>query len=531
MNRSKLKTDWNSCFFGYAAPERFSRILPFLTCLAIVLASGCLHPHPPTDPEDRTTRDYSYVIAIPALDEDSIRITFTTNRETDFLLPFHYFDNPVDLCEGPTIRDLVVTDATGEDVAFGTDSVTAGPVTTYRLLLPDDIDYPVTMEYHLDLSVVHPDSTRLTLPEVHITNESLLLFGAHMFILPDIGSSRTELWRSPCPVEIHVSVADAIPLYGIPGSTFTCNTLYELLFIQLSAGQQPLSTGHGGGVDFVFINNADTTYPVSVIDSLSQQFSRILDTLATSFGTFTGEPYTVGFLPTWGGLEGSFSFMAGVPSNNIGSSFPEILAHEALHHFIGIRCGEFDDPWWKESAATYLSLMTMIRMQFYHPADIKKRMTTRFIYADTTLFQHALSDPWLRENMFTDLVHGIVYERGAQVMMLLDVAIRLGSENRSSLLTVTAELCRMFEGGAFHRSDFLAALEKSGMNNVTDFFERYVDDPLGCPDSLTLNAAFAKLDSLSGYSDRSGFSDPAAARADVVTVPSVQRHEHVPPKQ
>ena len=472
-------------------------LFSLLACIVTLAVTGCLYQ--PVEPKQSSSADYFYSIAIPALREDSILITFTASRGSRFLLPFHYFDNPIDLCDSPTVQGLMIIDARGQIVHFGIDSAVTGQVTQHIITLPDDIEYPVTMEYHLDLSVIHPDSTRLTLPEVHIRDGSLFLLGAHTFILPQISETLSDLWRKPCRTEIHLDVAGSIHLYGIPGYSFSCNTLYELLFLQLSGGYPPVATGHGGGVDFVFINNADTTYPVSVTDSLSEQFSRILDTLAVSFGPFSGTPYTVGFLGAWGGLEGSFGFMAGVPLNVIGSSFPEILAHEALHHFIGIRCGEFDDPWWKESAATYLGLQTTIRLKFYDPAYFRKRMTAPFIYADTARFQHALSDPWLRENLFTDLVHGIVYERGAQVMMMLDAAIRLGSKNRQSLLTVTAELCKTFSGGAFHRDDFLVALERAGMAGPHDFFEKYVDDPYSVPDSTTLLGAFSVIDSLEEY--------------------------------
>ncbi len=476
---------------------RLTGLYALIAGLLVLFSCGCLNH--PTEPDHTPAADYTYTIYVPALQEDSVRITCTVTKGTRFLLPFHYFDNPVDLCDGPTVRDLTIIDANGENVAFGADTVASIPVPHYGITLPEGTAYPVSMEYKLDLSVVHPDSTRLSLPQVHIRNGSLFLLGAHIFIIPEISSSLPDLWRRSCRSEVRVEAAKTIPLYGTGGSSFSCNTLYELLFIQLSGGQTPVASGRGGGVDFVFINSSDTTYPVAVIDSLSDLFARILDTLSTSFGPFDGAPYTVGFLKTWGGLEGCFGFMAGVPSSNIGSSFPEILAHEALHHFIGVRCGDYDDPWWKESAASYLGLETMIRLQFYAPEYLKKRMTTPFLYGDTARFQHALSDPWLRENMFAESVHGIVYERGAQVMMLLDAAIRLGSENRSSLLSVTAELCRTFEGGAFHRTDFLAALERTGMSGVEDFFARYVDDPFTVPDSLTLDAAFSKLDSLAGY--------------------------------
>ena len=453
----------------------------------------------PVEPQRHTPSYAEYSIAIPVLDQDSIAIACTFSNGTRFILPCHFFDNPVDSLSGTTVRDLHITDGSGEPVDFQSDSGMIGPVMNRKIVLPAATEYPVTIRYRLDLSVIHRDSSARIMPRVYIGNGSMYLPGSYFLILPELSTSLAGLWRSPYESRVFIEPGAGLTIYGIPGQTFTCSTLYELLFIQLSAGRDVAGSGYGGGVHFVFLDFLGKTYPSSTIDSVITLFSGILDQIASVYGPFSGDPYTIGFHNIRGGVEGTFGFDVGEPASGPDSRFAEILAHEALHYFIGIRCGDYVDPWWKESAATYLGLETMVRLKFYSNGFFKARMTAPFIYADTLRFQHALSDPWLRVNMFHQSLHALVYERGAQVMMLLDVKVRRGSENRYTLHDVIADLCRNFSGRAFSREDFIDALERYGAGDVPAFFTAYVDNRFPVLDSAVLNRAYSQLDSLAGY--------------------------------
>ena len=123
-------------------------------------------------------------------------------------------------------------------------------------------------------------------------------------------------------------------------------------------------------------------------------------------------------------------------------------------------------------------------------------MTKRFDLADTLRFQRPLSDQWLRSHLFPDRLHALVYGRGAQVMMLLDVRIRIGSDNRSTLNQVTADLCKRFAGSAFRRSDLLSTLERYGAPEAPTLFAAYVDSPDSVMSAEMLVTTFEQLDSL-----------------------------------
>lgn len=452
----------------------------------------------PTRPEPVETNG-SYTITIPALHRDSIRFAYTVSGGKRFILPFHFFDNPVDSIKGDLVNELMITDSAGSVVDADSGRSFIGPVENKILELPDGVTYPVTFSYRFNPSAVRRDTIDKMMPLVHVNDTSLFLIGAYCFIIPELGSSITGLWRTPQPATVALSHPDAIPVYGAPAESFTVPNIYNLLFLQLSAGCSPLVNGSGGGVQFVLVDFTGGSYAPGLLDSVSTLFSSILDRISSSYGQFSGAPYAVSIHNIWGGLEGTCGFAVTGPVSTPDSRFGEILAHEALHHFIGIRCGEYDDLWWKESATTYLGLELMVRKGFYNKAYFRQRMTTPFIYADTARFQRALSDPWLRGNMFPETLYGLVYERGAQVMMLLDVRIRTATDNSVTLFEVMGELCRRYSGGAFDRNGLLALLESYGVSDVSDFFAAYIDNSNPSMPEELLTAAFDELENLAWY--------------------------------
>ncbi|MBN1576140.1 MAG: hypothetical protein JW913_06300 [Chitinispirillaceae bacterium] len=472
------------------------RQLFIFTSALLLLLTSCTHL--PTEPQKTANADH-YAITIPALYQDSIQFSYTASSGSRFILPYHFFDNPLESLSGPLVSGLSVIDADGVTLDTLCETEQIGPIANRIVILPDGAVFPVTFRYRLDLSVLHHDSAAKMMPAVHIRDGSLFLIGAYCFILPHLGTSLTGLWRTGHPVTVTVEASPGITPFGIPSRSYTCANLYELLFLQLSAGHAPIAGGHGGGTDFVFIDYLNKSYPPGQFDSLALLFGTILNDIASRYGPFAGAPYTVGIHNIWGGLEGSYGFAIGEPAEGPGSRFGEILAHEALHYFIGIHCGEYDDQWWKESAATYLGLETAVRLGCYEKEFFRKSMTTRFDLADTLRFQHPLSDPWLRSHLFPDTLHALVYGRGAQVMMLLDVCTRIGSDNRSTLHHVTADLCRRFSGSAFGRMEFISTLRRYGAVDAPALFSAYVDTPDSVMSAEMLKTTFGKLDSLAPY--------------------------------
>jgi hypothetical protein len=473
------------------------KILPLLVPLLSLLPFGCGEVGP-TRPGPVETNGV-FTITIPALHRDSVRFSYTVQGGKRFILPFHFFDNPGDSIRGDLATDIMIIDSTGTVVDADSSRAFIGPIENNIIELPGNVVYPVTFSYRFNPSAVRRDTIDKMMPLVHVNDTSLFLIGAYCFIIPELSASLTGLWRTPQPTTVVLAHPDALPVYGVPAESFTVPNIYNLLFLQLSSGRTPLANGSGGGVQFVFLDFTGASRAPGLLDSVTTLFSGILDRISPSYGEFSGAPYAVSIHNIWGGLEGTCGFAVTEPVSTPDSRFGEILAHEALHHFIGIRCGEYDDQWWKESAATYLGLELMVRTGFYNKAYFRQRMTTPFIYADTARFQRALSDPWLRENMFPQILYGLVYELGAQVMMLLDVRIRTATNNSFTLFEVMGELCRRYNGGAFDRSALLALLEIYGVNDASDFFAAYIDNSNPSMPEEVLTAAFDELEKLAGY--------------------------------
>ena len=452
----------------------------------------------PTEPEARVSRE-AYTITVSALHRDSIEFSYTVNGGTRFILPYHYFDNPLDTPNGVLIRNLSVIDANGSPVDTLCEIRPVGPIDNRIVILPGTPAYPVTFRYLLDWSVLQYDTGYISMPRIHVDESSLFLIGAYCFIIPEFSTSLLNLWRDNHPVDVTVAAPPDLTIYGIPSGTFSCPNLYNLLFLQLSSGPQPVACGHGGGVDFCFVDLFGFTFAASLVDSMTGMFTAILDDIAQSYGSFSGAPYTVSIHNIKGGLEGTYGFAIRNPLYGQRIRLSEILAHEALHHFIGIRCGEYEDLWWKEAAATYLGLETAVRLGYFPADQFYARMTSKFVYADTARFQRSLADPQLRWELFPQALHSLVYERGAQIMMLLDAAVRTGSDNRYTLHHVMADLCRRFSGGGFFRSDFIAALERYGADSASTLFAAYVDRPDSLPPLNLLDRTFNRLDSLAGF--------------------------------
>ena len=461
-----------------------------------LLAASCTRT--PVQPEQANDGE-RYTISLSALHPDSLIFSYTVTSGTRFILPFHYFDNPLDLPDGSLIKNLRITDGSDAPVMRARITEQIGPIQNQIVILPTEVIHPVTFTWRVDPSVLNHDPETGHIPGILLNDSSMLMIGAYCFIIPELSTSLTTLWRTPHPVSVSVSTPLSLPIYGIPSSTFSCPNLYTLLFLQFSAGPPPVASGHGGGVDFVFIDLHGYTFTGTLLDSVSTMFATILDDIALRYGPFSGDPYTVSFSNIHGGLEGTFGFTVRDPAPGRESRFGEILAHEALHHFIGIRCGEYDDLWWKEAGAAYLGLETATRLGYYPPDLFHARITKRFSFADTLRFHRTLSDPLLRPQLFPDMLYSLVYERGAQIMMLLDVAVRTGSDNRFTLHHVMADLCSRFSGSAFTRGDFIETLGRYGATDAAALFATYVDRGDTLPTPELLDRTFNRLDSLGGY--------------------------------
>lgn len=468
----------------------FGSLCTALDCVNIASSSN------PLDPELEDREYLNYEITIKSFDKDSTEFRLSSNKYTQFILPYHFFDNPVNIIEGPIIKDLRIIDFDGKQIGYSKRTEKIGPIDNTVITLTGDIKQPVTFSYKINPDAIKVDST-LGLDAYDLTDSTLFLLGNAAFILPFTTVDLVPLWRNQHNISVDVHCKPGIPLYGVPTSgSFTCKNIYELIFCQIYAGKKPFLQGYGGGVPFSFLNNSNGTLPEDQYGAISSSFSDILDAIYRTYGVFNDDMLTVSLASIGGGLEGTYSFTQIGPADK---NFYYVLAHEALHQFVGIRCGEYDDPWWKEGGTSYLSYLIAVRLNLVKKEDFRATITKKFAFGDSTGFEIALSDQWLRTNMFPSGRFGIVYDKGSQVMMLLDYETRIASKNRYSIEDVSAYLVKRFDGGAFHRSDFLNAFSKFGAPDVGTIFKVYVDSAGVSPSDSLLEFTFDKLDSLGAF--------------------------------
>jgi predicted metalloprotease with PDZ domain len=204
------------------------------------------------------------------------------------------------------------------------------------------------------------------------------------------------------------------------------------------------------------------------------------------------------------GMEGLFSFyMANWSYAELFYTFRPVIAHEALHAWIGIRTGDLDDPWWKEGTASYLG--RVLGANIGSPKDSLRPQLVKDLSANPMVNGKAMSDPYVRRYLYDRdpdvncLV--LVYDKGAQACMILDKMIRLATNNASTLFSKTGNLCTRYDHSAFSRSQFKALLEENTSLDFSGFFDTYIDRA-GAIDTAVLSGAWHFLDSCGAFSTK-----------------------------
>lgn len=475
----------------------FSKKICYLIIFLIVaLTLNCTDTLSIKESAGENDHKLSYQVIIDGFSTDSIIFKLVSDEYTDFILPYHYADNPMHNLDSTITNDIEIIDCNGNIVPYTCSRKTFGLAENTVIHIDNSVNQPVTISYRVNDRAVS-SGNRINNDALALSDSTFTCLGNAVFIIPLISYDLTTLWRTGVSINVNVENGTSFPVFGIPSSgRYTCDNIYELLFNQLYVGQKPIIEGYGGSVKFAFLNFSLTPVPEDSFSSIRSNFSSILDAIYNIYGPFNNDMLTVSLDSVGGGLEGTYSFTQLLPSS---PSFYYVLSHEALHQFIGIRCGEYDDPWWKEGATTYLSYLIAVRLGLCNMEDFRKTMTVKYSPSDSSYSYKALSDSWWRANMFSTNMFDIIYTKGAQVMMLFDLATRTASDNRYSIEDVSADLIRQFDGKAFHRSDFYEAFRQHGNPDVNRIFRDYIDLSDNNPSDSLLDAAFSRLDSLGAF--------------------------------
>ncbi len=463
----------------------------------------------PSKPDELPDISLEYSVSIPSMPIDTVHVSCTIREAADrasitMLVPPIYADNPLLEQESNNFHNVLITDSDQNILSHTTDTLIYGifkncyitfPVTS----IPITIEYDVTFNYES-----HP-----TMPVPHIGSSDGYLQGLYVFAVPFTASDMVDIWRSQYDMLVSYSLGSGVNLYGDPVTNASFDNPYELLFSTsalLSSSivqNQILFEGTAQGQPFRFVNvSTSTTFTQSLLDSVKTNFIAILDDILPSFGTIGTDPFTIiTGINDKIGLEGMYAFCLRNPKSGSSNALNMTMAHEMSHSWVGVRVGEYDDPWWKEGTATYLGLLIPKRNGLCSKEYIQETLLDTLGYVPA-VDKYALSDRAIRPIIFTspDNVATLVYRKGAQVSMLLDRYIRVVSGNTTTFDKILGAFVQQFDGACFHRNEYISFLNNHCNGDVQSIFTQYVDGTGAVPYSVLVEN-YNALDSLGAFGD------------------------------
>lgn len=442
-----------------------------------------------------------------------------TQQEGDsitLLLPPIYADNPILTTEPNDIQNLVVVNSNGDTLTPREHTVALHQFNMRAISFENDSSITVTYDQHFLF-----DTTAVTyshMPTPTIDENGGYLQGSNLFAIPYHGEELVDLWRAPTPFTVTYDLTNCDNLMGdIP--EWSGRNLYELLFSTSLLDGQILSYGRANNQLYRFIAPSNS---FTAIDSATVAFDTILSHSIDLFGTLFPTHYMSVILDVskGGGLEGMFAFtiysdLWNIPTDGI-NTFNMVLAHEAVHFWIGVRVGDYDDPWWKEGTTNYYGYLISGATGTAEMSFVRRELLLD-LSPYPTVQTMALSDPSLRymhyEELETQTYTVLTYYKGAQVSMIMDAYIREQTNGRYSLASALQPLFKIYNGSAFTRTQYLNNILQITGVNVSSLFETYVDTP-GVIDYEVLETAFETVHRYGGFGTQ---SLPAAPRVRSTT--------------
>ena len=429
---------------------------------------------------------------------DSLFITVQINKwehgdSVRFLIPPVYADNPMLDQTGNNFCNMSIMSAGTSQVAYSTDSIQVGPYKNAAIAFSAS-DLPVTIKYYVKF-MYNKTGNAGFVPVPVIGIERGYLQGNYLFITPFYQRNLTNIWRDRFNLYVHYAINKNLPFHGDPTPVATFENPYELMFSTSVLGGEIFLKGESNGQSYVYINyNKENSSTAETITETQNASSLIFADIASLFGPlqYTGQVSVIlGSVSGYSGFEGTNAFSVFPPfPHDTSGIFNMVLAHEMIHSWIGIRVGDYDDPWWKEGTTSYLGFLIAKRNGLCSRSYIEESFL-QDLSNDNGVLNHCLSDEYVRINIFSpDSLKNcvsLVYGKGAQVCMLMDRKIREASKGETTLPRILADFVKIYSGSAFHRSDYLGFIETCSTAKVDDIFSMYVDNTGPIPDSVLLN--------------------------------------------
>lgn len=465
---------------------------------AIALFPGSCGPGPTQSPGNNSPElAIRYAVSIPRLPLDTVHIAAgitgqCAGGQLSLYLPPVYADNPLPDTIYPVICGLQVRNSSGDIQTLTTDTVELGLTPTARVTTTIGGAQAVTVEYNVTFA--HKLKSAHGSPVPFLDVSAGYLQGNYLFVVPVAADNVVGLWRTPVQSTVNWIAGPNVNLYGDPQPTVSFRNLYELLFSTNAVNGLAVAARPGGLIPCRIIHVGQSgQYSQALADEAVSQASLFTDHLAPLFGNLENQPLTIiTGVNTMGGLEGMHAFSMLDPwENDTLGILASVIAHEIYHCWVGIRTGETDDPWWKEGVTNYLGMVLSAQQGFTRREYLAQTLCANYAESEQVA-NIALSDPMVRDHLFdkTGWLMQLVYGKGAQVSMLLDVALRRAGP--ATFEKTIAELCNRFNGSAFGRNDFLGLLNAHAGSVIDTIFSTYVDSP-GAIATTVLDSAFAEL--------------------------------------
>ncbi len=460
--------------------------------------------HSPTQPTSKNSFDYIIKIPPPGPDSLHIILKITNSESLDsirLLAPPIYADNPWIEPTASNFHNLSVTETTGSLVPFTTDSIMVGLYNSLSFSF-SGADSLFTVEY--DVTFHYIDTTNSPVPYLNTT--SGYLKGSYLFVIPYDNTDLAAIWRTPITASVTYTTGNSVTLYGDPQPTVFFETPYELLFSTSAVNADVKAQGEVGNQEFRFVSLAevDTINPL-LIAKAKEDYRILLEDITTVFGCIRESPISIILgINNGGGLEGMYAFSILPPWENDNAGwFNMILAHETVHFWIGVRVGEFDDPWWKEGTTSYLGYLFALRNNLCSDYFITKKLLAD-LSSDEGVNRYALADPQVRNKIFApiDNCESLVYNKGAQVTMLIDRRIREVSGGATSIDKILGDFVREYESKAFYREQYISFIEEFSGADISDIFDSHVITKGAIPDSILEDNCNALIH-MGAFGDRS----------------------------
>ncbi len=461
--------------------------------------------------------DIHYMVHVPSMPLDTVHVEVLVERwhagdTVRFLLPPVYADNPFPEQTGANVHNVVLRDTSGVPLMFAQDTVGIGGFDTRMVLASADL--PIRMEYDVTFQYAARDDG---LPLPYVGDSEGYLQGTFLYAVPVSSDlALTSIWRSPWSIGVEYELGEGVELYGDPVDSARFENAYELLFSTSALGGEVLVDNENANLPFRIVNLLDTLYDQTTLDRLESGFGVVVDDVAGVFGRLGEWPYTVILgVNGNGGLEGMHAFSIVNPTDEDSNGvWNMIAAHELIHAWVGVRVGDYDDPWWKEATTNYLGYVVAARNGLC-PDALVEGVLLKDLRDSSDVINYALSNSFVRKELFspTDDLIDLVYIKGAQVCMIMDLEIRKASDGATSLDSVVGRFTRLYTGSAFTREEYLTFIRNESGADLSPHFAEYVDRAGHLEDSL-LRPTYMQLGEMGAFGeDWSGAAAKARQRA------------------